>query len=164
MRRNRKQEAALSRIYEKKRNETRAALEKALITITNDLGADLTERSLYQAAHRSRATLNRYPDIKARLAILRDERRQAAPSSGRDEESRELSVLARLKLVQQDRDALAQRVAILSIALQDLERRNASLVNLLRRSHVAVPIELVVDNAGTSPSNGAACGVPAPRG
>jgi len=41
---------------------------------------------------------------------------------------------------------MAQRVAILSLALLDLERRNASLVRLLRKHQVAVPLELVADN------------------
>jgi len=147
MRRNSKQEAALRRKYAAKRDDTRAAFERALSKIAEDPLAVLTEKSLYVTADRSRATLNRYPDIKARLATLRDERqRRLGDSVQRATLSAESAATARLVRVQGERDAMAQRVAILSVALQDLERRNASLVRLLRKHRVAVPLELVADN------------------
>ncbi|EKI9472723.1 hypothetical protein PAF71_005608 [Salmonella enterica] len=52
----------------------------------------------------------------------------------------------RLRALQQASTTLAQRVAILSVVVQDLERRNSSLVRLLQQHKVAIPIELVVDN------------------
>ncbi|ACD21652.1 MULTISPECIES: hypothetical protein [Burkholderiaceae] len=147
MKRNSKQEAALRRKYAAKRDDTRTAFERALSKIAEDPLAVLTEKSLYVTADRSRATLNRYPDIKARLAALRDERqRTLGDSVQRATLSAESAATARLVRVQGERDAMAQRVAILSLALQDLERRNASLVRLLRKHRIAVPLELVAGN------------------
>lgn len=146
MGRNRKQEAALQQVYSAKRDETRSAFERALLEIADLDDSVLTEKALYSAAHRSRATLNRYPDIKAKLASLREERRRQSGDRMQREESHGPTVSARLKVVQAERDALAQRVAILSMALRDLERRNASLANLLHRNHVDVPMELVISN------------------
>ncbi|VVE46174.1 hypothetical protein PIN31115_04399 [Pandoraea iniqua] len=45
---------------------------------------------------------------------------------------------------------MAQRVAIHSLVLQDLERRNASVVRLLRIHRVAIPLELVVESSSKS--------------
>lgn len=147
MGRNPKQEAALRRRYAAKRDDTRATFELALSKIADDPAAVLTEKSLYVAAGRSRATLNRYPDIKVRLAALRNERQQASGDSAQREAfSGESTAASRLRHVRDERDAMAQRVAILSLALQDLERRNASLVRLLHKHQVAVPLELVADN------------------
>jgi len=147
MGRNSKQEAALRRKYAAKRDDTRVAFELALSKIAENPTVVLTEKSLYVTAGRSRATLNRYPDIKVRLAALRDERRRASGDSAqRAAFSAESTAASRLRHVQDERDAMAQRVAILSLALQDLERRNASLVRLLHKHQVAVPLELVAYN------------------
>ncbi|WP_081421113.1 hypothetical protein [Burkholderia contaminans] len=143
MGRNPKQEAALRRKYAAKRDNTRAAFELALSQITLDPAAILTEKSLYVAAGRSRATLNRYPDIKVRLAALRDERQRMSKDSVQRGTP---SAKSRITRAEDERDAMAQRIAILSLALQDLERRNASLVRLLHKHQVAVPLELVADN------------------
>jgi hypothetical protein len=91
--------------------------------------------------------LNRYPGVKVRLAALRDERQRASRASAQRAAFSTGSTTAfRLRRIQDERDAMAQRVAILSLALQDLERRNASLVQLLHKYQVAVPLELVADN------------------
>lgn len=144
MGRNSKQEAALRRIYSAKRGDTRAAFELALSQIALNPAAILTEKSLYVAAGRSRATLNRYPDIKIRLAALRDERQRVSKESVQRGTP---SAKSRITRAEDERDAMAQRVAILSLELQDLERRNASLVRLLHKHQVAVPLELVADNS-----------------
>lgn len=148
MGRNSKQEAALRRKYAAKRDDTRAAFELALSQITLDPAAILTEKSLYVAAGRSRATLNRYPDIKVRLAALRDERQRMSKDSVQRGTP---SAKSRVTRAEDERDAMAQRIAILSLALQDLERRNASLVRLLHKHQVAVPLELVADNSRGAP-------------
>lgn len=148
MGRNAKQEAALRRTYAARRDDTRVAFERALSKMAKDTASALTEKSLYVAAGRSRATLSRYPDIKARLATLRDERRRSSGDSARHKAlSAESTTTLHLAHVREERDAMAQRVAILTLALQDLERRNASLVRLLRNHRVAVPLELVTDNS-----------------
>lgn len=142
-----KQEAALRRKYASRRDDTRAAFELALSKIAEEPAVVLTEKSLYMAAGRSRATLNRYPDIKVRLAALRDERqRTSGDSAQRETLSAESTAASRLVRVKGERDAMAQRVAILSLALQDLERRNASLLRLLRKHQVPVSLELVPDH------------------
>jgi len=77
-----------------------------------------------------------------RFLAVHDFRIDRIPSN----DANESKAVARLRHVQDERDAMAQRVAILSLALQDLERRNASLVRLLHKHQVAVPLELVADN------------------
>lgn len=64
------------------------------------------------------------------------------------EEPEQAGANHRLRSLQQASATLAQRVAILSVAVQDLERRNSSLVRLQRQHKVAIPVELVVDNTG----------------
>lgn len=71
MARNPRQEVALRRKYAISRDETRIAFEQALADIAANPSAPVTEKALYEAAGRSRATLNRYPDIKERLADIR---------------------------------------------------------------------------------------------
>lgn len=147
MARNPRQEVALRRRYAISRDETRMAFEQALAAIAENPSAPVTEKALYEAAGRSRATLNRYPDIKEKLVEIR---------AGRDIVSTEKSIEKpeqaganhRLRALQQASTTLAQRVAILSVAVQDLERRNSSLVRLLRQHKVAIPVELVVNNTG----------------
>ena len=139
MARNPRQEVALRRRYAISRDETRMAFEQALAAIAENPSAPVTEKALYEAAGRSRATLNRYPDIKEKLAEIR---------AGRDIVSTEKSIEKpeqaeanhRLRALQQASTTLAQRVAIPSVAVQDLERRNSSLVRLLRQHKVAIPV------------------------
>lgn len=147
MARNPRQEVALRRRYAISRDKTRMAFEQVLADIAANPSAPVTEKALYEAAGRSRATLNRYPDIKERLADIRAGRAPESPGKGKaaPEQAGENH---RLRVLQQTSTTLAQRVAILSVAVQYLERRNSSLVRLLRQHKVAIPVELVVNNTG----------------
>lgn len=147
MARNPRQEVALRRKYAISRDETRIAFEQALADIAANPSAPVTEKALYEAAGRSRATLNRYPDIKERLADIRAGRASESPDKSKVDPKQE-GVNQRLRALQQASTTLAQRVAILSVAVQDLERRNSSLVRLLRQHKVAIPVGLVVNNTG----------------
>ncbi|MGF0892223.1 hypothetical protein ACQR81_17090 [Klebsiella pneumoniae] len=147
MARNPRQEVALRRRYAINRNETRMAFELALADIAANPSAPVTDKALYEAAGRSRATLNRYPDIKEKLADIRAGRGTMSPEKSK-EEPEPTGANHRLRALQQTSTTLAQRVAILSVAVQDLERRNSSLLRLLRQHKVAIPVELVVDNTG----------------
>lgn len=147
MARNPRQEVALRRKYAISRDETRIAFEQALADIAANPSAPVTEKALYEAAGRSRATLNRYPDIKERLADIRAGRASESPDKSKVEPKQE-GGNQRLRALQQASTILVQRVAILSVAVQDLERRNSSLVRLLRQHKVAIPVELVVNNTG----------------
>lgn len=143
--RNPRQEVALRRRYAISRDETRMAFEQALAVIAANPSAPVTEKALYEAAGRSRATLNRYPDMKEKLAEIRAGRDTVSTEKSKAEPE-QAGANHRLRSLQQASATLAQRVAILSVALQDLERRNSSLVRLLRQHKVAIPVELVVDN------------------
>ncbi|MGQ6551048.1 hypothetical protein ACUNEV_26470 [Serratia sp. IR-2025] len=147
MARNPRQEVALRRRYAISKDETRMAFEKGLAAIAANPSAPVTEKALYEAAGRSRATLNRYPDIKEKLADIRVDRVTVSPDKNKDAPE-QVVTSHRLRALQQASTTLAQRVAILSVAVQDLERRNSSLVRLLRQHKVAIPVELVVDNTG----------------
>lgn len=147
MARNPRQEVALRRRYAISRDETRMAFEEGLAAIVANPAAAVTEKALYEAAGRSRATLNRYPDIKAKLADIRAGRVVVSPDKNKDAPE-QVVTSHRLRALQQASTTLAQRVAILSVAVQDLERRNSSLVRLLRQHKVAIPVELVVNNTG----------------
>jgi len=147
MARNPRQEVALRRKYAISRDETRIAFEQALADIAANPSAPVTEKALYEAAGRSRATLNRYPNIKERQADIRAGRASESPDKSKVDPKQE-GVNQRLRALQQASTTLAQRVAILSVAVQDLERRNSSLVRLLRQHKVAIPVELVVNNTG----------------
>ncbi|MEN4541262.1 hypothetical protein ABEG79_22540 [Pantoea agglomerans] len=144
MARNPRQEVALRRRYAISRDETRIAFEQALAAIAANRSAPVTDKALYEAAGRSRATLNRYPDIKKRLADIRAGRAPESPDTGKLDPE-QAGVNHRLRALQQASTTLAQRVAILSVAVEDLERRNSSLVRLLRQHKVAIPVELVVN-------------------
>ncbi len=147
MARNPQQEVALRRRYAISRDETRLAFEEALAAIAANPSAVVTEKALYEAAGRSRATLNRYPDIKEKLAGIRAGRTPGSP--GKHKADPELAGGEnRLRVLQQTSTTLAQRVAILSVLIQDLERRNSSLVRLLQQHKVAIPVELIVNNTG----------------
>lgn len=148
MARNPQQEVALRRKYAISKDETRIAFEQALSVIAENPVAPVTERALYEAAGRSRATLNRYPDIKEKLAVIRAGRTAEAPDKNKVASDKPMGPNHPLRVLQQASATLAQRVAILSVAVQDLERRNSSLVRLLRQHKVAVPVELIVDNTG----------------
>jgi hypothetical protein len=101
MGRNLEQERALRRAYAAKRDDTRAAFERALSKIAENPAVVLTAKSLYMAAGRSRATLNRYPDIKVRLAAMRDARqRESSASSQQAALSNEPTAASRLRRVQ----------------------------------------------------------------
>ncbi|EAA4188729.1 hypothetical protein QF20_004945 [Salmonella enterica subsp. enterica] len=145
MARNPRQEVALRRRYTISKEETRLAFEQALTDIAANPSVPVTEKTLYEAAGRSRATLNRYPDIKERLAEIRASRITVSPDKNKDAPD-QVVTNHRLRALQQASTTLAQRVAILSVVVQDLERRNSSLVRLLQQHKVAIPIELVVDN------------------
>ncbi|MBC0854565.1 hypothetical protein C1N58_09545 [Pantoea sp. SGAir0180] len=147
MARNPRQEVALRRRYAISRDETRMAFEQALAAIAANPSAPVTEKALYEAAGRSRATLNRYPDMKEKLAEIRAGRDTVSTEKSK-EEPEQAGANHRLRSLQQASATLAQRVAILSVAVQDFERRNSSLVRLLRQHKVAIPVELVVDNTG----------------
>lgn len=147
MARNPHQEVALQRRYAISRDGTRIAFEQALAAIAANPLAPVTEKALYEAAGRSRATLNRYPDIKERLADIRAGRAPVSPETGKATPD-QTGENYRLRTLQQTSTTLAQRVAILSVAVQDLERRNSSLVRLLQQHKVAIPVELVVNNTG----------------
>ncbi len=123
------------------------AFELALADIAANPSASVTDKVLYEAAGRSRATLNRYPNIKEKLADIRAGRGTMSPEKSK-EQPEPMRANHRLRALQQTSTTLAQRVAILSVAVQDLERRNSSLVRLLRQHKVAIPVELVVDNTG----------------
>lgn len=83
MARNPRQEVALRRKYAISRDETRIAFEQALADIAANPSAPVTEKALYEAAGRSRATLNRYPDIKERLADIRAGRASESPDKSK---------------------------------------------------------------------------------
>lgn len=146
MARNPQQEVVLRRRYAISRDETRMAFEQALTAIAANPSTPVTEKALYEAAGRSRATLNRYPDIKEKLAEIRAGRDTVSMQKSKAEPE-QAEANHRLRSLQHASATLAQRVAILSVALQDLERRNTSLVRLLRQHKVAIPAELVVDNS-----------------
>jgi len=143
---NSKQEVALRRKYVANRDETRSAFERALVALEAKTDIAITERTLYEAAGRSRATLNRYPDIKERLAALRRKRSLSTQEQATKVSAGNSPSSGQLRDVLRERDTLAQRVSILSLAVQDLERRNAALVRLLHQNHIVAPMELVVDN------------------
>nr|WP_221914628.1 hypothetical protein [Klebsiella aerogenes] len=142
MARNPQQEVALRCRNAISRDRTRLAFEEELAAISANPSALVTEKILYEAAGRSRATLNRYPDIKEKLAGIRAGRTPRSP--GKHKADHELAGGEhRLRALQQTRTTLAQRVALLSVVIQDLERLNSSLLRLSQQHKVAISSRFV---------------------
>jgi hypothetical protein len=118
------QDAALIRYYERRKEDTRevfaAAMDRLLRGEPIHTDGKLTEANLCREAKRSRATLNRYPDIKRTFSEAKCNRSRMAPTNP-VEKIRELEDRIRqtrrednrtIKSLIESRDRLAQEVFI----------------------------------------------------
>lgn len=124
------QEAALSRHYKKRKDDTREVFNDAMDRLLRGepihTDGKLTEANLCREARRSRATLNRYPDIKRTFSEARLNRRKTAPTN-LAEKIRELEdtlrqVRREIKSLTESRNRLAQEVFVQYCVIELLGR------------------------------------------
>jgi hypothetical protein len=96
------QNAALDRHHKDRKDQTRQAHLDAMDRLLRGeplfTDGELTEANLYREAKRSRATLNRYPEIKHRFSETKRHRRENSVSD-KDERIRELEETVRSSLL-----------------------------------------------------------------
>src|SRR5262249_17632529 len=129
------QNAALDLHHKNRRGQTRQALFDAMDRLLRGeplfTDGDLTEANLYREAKRSRATLNRYPEIKHRFSEAKGRRRESS-ASDKDERIRELEETVRqlqreenrtIRGLKESRDRLAQEVYVLNLLIERMRKK-----------------------------------------
>jgi vacuolar-type H+-ATPase subunit I/STV1 len=130
------QNAALDRHHKDRKDQTRQALLDAMDRLLRGeplfTDGELTEANLYREAKRSRATLNRYPEIKHKFSEAKGRRRESS-ASDKDERIRELEEAIRqlqreerrtIRELRESRDRLAQEVYVLNLFIEQMKKKN----------------------------------------
>ncbi len=130
------QNAALDRHHKDRKDQTRQALLDAMDRLLRGqplfTDGELTEANLYREAKRSRATLNRYPEIKQRFCEAKNHRRENS-AIDKDERIRELEEMVRqlqreenrmIRELRESRDRLAQEVYVLNLLIERVKKEN----------------------------------------
>ena len=154
------QDAALSRYYERRKEDTRevfgAAMDHLLRGEPVHTDGKLTEANLCREAKRSRATLNRYPDIKRTFCEAKRNRRRTAPTNPA-EKIRELEDTIRrtrrddnrtIKSLIESRDRLAQEVFIQYRVIELLRAERDEIKQKLQESLSGVRLRVVKTKNG----------------
>jgi hypothetical protein len=138
------QNAGLERFYKKRKATTQKAFMEAMDRLLRGesiyTNGKLTEANLCREAKRSRATLNRYQDIKNLFSEAKLNRNKRAPTNLTDkvrelEETIKLNQVEHnreLKEVTESRDSYAQETYILYQVVELLRREKADLEHRLR--------------------------------
>lgn len=149
------QDAALDRSYKRRKAGTREAFADAMDRLLRGepLYTDgrLTEANLYREAKRSRATLNRYPDIKREFVEAKSNRDKTAPANLADKvmELEETVQLYRrreneeIRELKTSRHRLAQEGFILHRIIKLLQREKREIELKLQEALRGVRLHLV---------------------
>src|SRR6266540_3032263 len=123
------QNAALDRHHKDRKDQTRQALLDAMDRLLRGqplfTDGELTEANLYREAKRSRATLNRYPEIKQRFCEAKNHRRENS-AIDKDERIRQLQREENrmIRELRESRDRLAQEVYVLNLLIERVKKEN----------------------------------------
>jgi hypothetical protein len=130
------QNAALDRHHKDRKDQTRQALLDAMDRLLHGeplfTDGELTETNLYREAKRSRATLNRYPEIKQKFCEAKNHCRESS-AIDKDGRIRELEEMVRrlqrdenrmIRELKESRDRLAQEVYVLNLLIERMRKKN----------------------------------------
>jgi hypothetical protein len=130
------QNAALDRYHKDRKDQTRQSLLDAMGRLLRGeplfTDGELTEANLYREAKRSRATLNRYPEIKQRFSEAKKHCRENSVID-KDGRIRELEEMVRqlqreenrpIRELKESRDRLAQEVYVLNLLIEQMKKKN----------------------------------------